>query len=475
MSNKLGIIVPYRNRFEHLAEFKKSIVSYLSDKDINYEIIIVQQDDAKLFNRGMLLNIGFKYAKKYRCDYVVFHDVDMLPVTVNYAYSDIPLHMSTHFVTEPGEKEREIFDTYFGGVTMFPTNTFELINGYSNKYWGWGFEDDDLLLRCKEHFVKLNRKRLKNIGGNGKLLSLNGVDAYVKGKNIIDFNNDFTINICFQPDNLKLEHSKSSDEFTIFSIPGYDFAISYTSFGRYTFCAFDNDLTPHFVNSNIISNYKTNISIVYTAFDKIVKVYQDGRFIGETLPFKKLNTKYKKEPFFYIGVGNPNRETIPNWFRGYFEYFTYHNSALQESELLEIAKNENNLLNTNFGNYNSSESLKTYYNVNYINEYILKDLSKNKNHGEIIACEIIDSTTDEYKEIYTPVRRPSRFSSLKHEDNGFIGNMWKDQNTRWNQLRFINEVSNDKSLLYNDGLSDLEFIEHGIYKEGNITTINVGI
>jgi hypothetical protein len=53
--------------------------------------------------------------------------------------------------------------------------------------------------------------------------------------------------------------------------------------------------------------------------------------------------------------------------------------------------------------------------------------------------------------------------------------MWKDQNTRWNQLRFINEVSNDKSLLYNDGLSDLEFIEHGIYKEGNITTINVGI
>ena len=135
----------------------------------------------------------------------------------------------------------------------------------------------------------------------------------------------------------------------------------------------------------------------------------------------------------------------------------------------------NNLLNTNFGNNNSSESLKTYYNANYINEYILKDLSKNKNHGEIIACEIIDSTTDEYKEIYTPVRRPSRFSSLKHEDNGFIGNMWKDQNTRWNQLRFINEVSNDKSLLYNDGLSDLEFIEYGIYKEGNITTINVGI
>lgn len=475
MSNKLGIIVPYRNRYEHLAEFKKSIVSYLSTKDINYEIIVVQQDDAKLFNRGMLLNIGFKYAKKYRCDYVIFHDVDMLPVSVDYSYSDIPLHMSTHFINEADEKEREIFDTYFGGVTLFPSNTFELINGYSNKYWGWGFEDDDLLLRCKEHFVKLSRKSLKNIGGNGKLLNLNGVDAYVKGKNVIDFNNDFTITICFQPDNLKLDHYKNSDEFTIFSIPGYDFAISYTSFGRYTFCGFDNDLTPHFVNSNIISNYKTNISIVYNVFDKIIKVYQDGKFIGQTEPFKKINTKYKKEPFFYIGVGNPNREAIPNWFKGYFEYFAYYNSELTEMELLEISKNKDNSLANNFGNYNSSEFLKIYYNANHIEQYILKDLSKNKNHGEIISCEIVDSDMDEFKEVYTPIRRPSRFISLKHEDNGFIGNMWKDQNTRWNQLRFVNEVSNDKSLLYNDGLSDLEFTEYGVYREDKITTINVGI
>ena len=132
---KLGVIVPYRNRFEHLEQFKKSIVEYL-DSNVyeNYVIIIVEQDDASLFNRGMLLNIGFKEAKEEGCDYVVLHDVDMLPEYVNYSYSDKPIHLSTEFMLEDGEKPRTIFDEYFGGVTLFPVELFEKIDGYSNKF-----------------------------------------------------------------------------------------------------------------------------------------------------------------------------------------------------------------------------------------------------------------------------------------------------------------------------------------------------
>ena len=109
-NHKLGIIIPYRNRYEQLEEFKKTITEYLSKTDIDYEIIIIEQDNAKLFNRGMLLNIGFTYAKSLRCDYVIFHDVDMLPIDVDYSYSDIPLHLATDFIIEDGEKNREIFD-----------------------------------------------------------------------------------------------------------------------------------------------------------------------------------------------------------------------------------------------------------------------------------------------------------------------------------------------------------------------------
>ena len=58
----------------------------------------------------------------------------------------------------------------------------------------------------------------------------------------------------------ELNHKKKSDEFAVFSIPGYDFAICYTSFQRYNFCAFDSELNALYVNSNIKPNYKTNIN-----------------------------------------------------------------------------------------------------------------------------------------------------------------------------------------------------------------------
>ena len=259
--HKLGIIVPYRNRFEQLATFKEKIVEYLKNQKIDFEIIIVEQDDTKLFNRGILLNIGFKHAKELGCDYVVFHDVDMLPIDVDYSYSDIPLHLATDFTTLSSKQKRTLFDEYFGGVTLFPVDVFEQIDGYSNKYWGWGYEDDDLLLRCKEKFVKLDELKIEHLNPTKKALKFNGINSYVKSPNIIDFSSSFTIFISFYPNPSELNHLKDSDEYTVFSVPGYDLAISYTSFRRYNFCAFDNRNNALYVNSNIKTNYKTNMVI----------------------------------------------------------------------------------------------------------------------------------------------------------------------------------------------------------------------
>ena len=36
---------------------------------------------------------------------------------------------------------------------MFPVELFKKVNGYSNEYWGWGFEDDDLLMRLTEQNI----------------------------------------------------------------------------------------------------------------------------------------------------------------------------------------------------------------------------------------------------------------------------------------------------------------------------------
>ena len=467
--NKLGVIVPYRNRYEQLITFKESITKYLESKNINFELIIVEQDNAKLFNRGMLLNIGFKYAKEFECNYVVFHDIDMLPIDVDYLYSEVPLHMATNFIVEEGEKERSLFDTYFGGVTMFPSEQFEQIDGYSNKYWGWGYEDNDLLLRCEEKFIQLDTLKIKNLGRKGKALKFNGINSYVKVKNNIDFRSNATFFISFYPDNLELNHLKESDEFTSFSIPGYDLAVCYSSFSRYNFCAFDSELNALYVNSNIKTNYKTNLTITLDVLDNIFRVYQDGIFIGQTKPYKRLY-KYQNEPFFYLGVGKPDRETIPNFFKGHIDSFAYYDKILDDNEILEISNN-----NSDLKKYKSSDNLKLYYDADYISEYKLIDLSGNDNKGEIVNCEMVDYEFEDYKEIKIPYRRNSKFISLYHENNGFVNNKWKHQETRWNQLRFSNEVSTNPMLSQKDGLCDLYFVENSKIKENNTLQINVGI
>jgi predicted glycosyltransferase involved in capsule biosynthesis len=118
-----------------------------------YQIFVIEQTDNKPFNRGKLLNVGYKIACNHKCDYFVFHDVDMLPINVDYSYTDKPLHLATHL--QENDYEISFFD-YFGGVTLFNKEDFEKINGYSNEYLGWGFEDDDLLIRCLESDLELD-------------------------------------------------------------------------------------------------------------------------------------------------------------------------------------------------------------------------------------------------------------------------------------------------------------------------------
>jgi hypothetical protein len=90
-----------------------------------------------------------------QADYYVFHDVDMLPITADYSASLSP----THLVASATQFEKGIpYDTYFGGVTMFPNADFMQVNGFSNDFWGWGSEDDDLIRRCANEKLVITRR-----------------------------------------------------------------------------------------------------------------------------------------------------------------------------------------------------------------------------------------------------------------------------------------------------------------------------
>jgi hypothetical protein len=125
--------------------------------------------------------------------------------------------------------------------------------------------------------------------------------------------------------------------------------------------------------------------------------------------------------------------------------------------------------------FGKEKHIQLYYNSKFVDNYHLTDLTGNGKHGKIVNCEIVNLSLDNKRKINIPFRRDSVFITQHHEDNGFSGNRWKTQATRWNQLRYYNEVSKNDDLLDNDGLSTLEFVEHGKTKNNNITHINVGI
>ncbi len=160
MSEKLAIIVPYRDRAEHLKKFLPAMEESELLEGIDYEILIVEQEVGKPFNRGKLLNIGA--IQSHTASYYCFHDVDMLPITSDYSYVPVPTHLAAE-AEQFGFKLP--YQGYFGGVTLFDKHSFIKVNGYSNDYWGWGAEDDDVMFRCLVNDIRPSRK-------NGKYRSL---------------------------------------------------------------------------------------------------------------------------------------------------------------------------------------------------------------------------------------------------------------------------------------------------------------
>jgi hypothetical protein len=148
---------------------------------------------------------------------------------------------------------------------------------------------------------------------------------------------------------------------------------------------------------------------------------------------------------------------------------------LGEEEIEEISQNKFFGLTQNFGNYKSDYKLVLYYDAKFIKGYQLIDLSDRRNNGWIYNCEIVGYTFDDYKEIKVPYRRESTFKLIPHEENGYENGGWKNQTTRYNQLRYHNEVLTNSVNFKDDGISTCTFREYGKNTVDNIIQVNVGI
>jgi len=166
---RLNIVIPFRDRHQHLSRFVPHVRAYFSrdklDSKIPYTVTIVEQQAGLPFNRGALKNIGY-LLRKNDSEYTCFHDVDYLPIWADYSWVDVPTPIVWY-----GAEERPLtlrpdspivkhkLDLFFGGAILVPNGLFFDVNGYSNEYWGWGYEDSDIQKRFKEKGILFGRRK----------------------------------------------------------------------------------------------------------------------------------------------------------------------------------------------------------------------------------------------------------------------------------------------------------------------------
>lgn len=170
-NSSVAIMIPFRNRTEHLRYFMTYNIPVLRRQNIRFKVYIIEQTDHGVFNKGRVNNAGFWIAMDdakahgFSWDCVVMHDIDLLIMHEGNFYKCMhPVrHMSVHLPTDNYGFDKSNYDELVGGVLSMTPETWKDINGYSCQYWGWGGEDDDMYKRlvfAKNYDISRPRGRL---------------------------------------------------------------------------------------------------------------------------------------------------------------------------------------------------------------------------------------------------------------------------------------------------------------------------
>ena len=148
------IIIPYRAREKHLKYFLDHTVPLLQKHIPNGKVVIIEQDwNNKLFNRGCLLNIGVKEYEN-KTDHIITHDVDINPS--EKSIKELYLPEVNNDTIKGLYNLSENIDT-LGGIIKMKISTFFKINGFPNDIWGWGAEDFALKFRAQFLKIKIQK------------------------------------------------------------------------------------------------------------------------------------------------------------------------------------------------------------------------------------------------------------------------------------------------------------------------------
>ena len=445
---KLGVCVPYRNREEHLNQFVPRVGRHLKEQGIDFQIYFCHQVDDKLFNRGATKNIAAKHAFEEGCDYVVWHDIDMIPEPgADYSYpKDNPIHLATR-ISQMDYRLK--YHEYFGGAVLFSKEQVEATNGYSNDYWDWGMEDDDLFWRCHLEGmtndtyldVPFKQKSYLKFDGNSSWASL------PKSRELRKFNSEsHTVSVLVrafqQPDKQDIFLIGAKDkryvEYPILRIPGYDYGISFNNSRALSF-QYWNTFNQH--NYMWLKRYDGQwswLTVVVDAEKNLSHFYLNGTEVdskaghGSESPWK-FNGKLKKYTGkdVYLGTSPSIDENNPSkFFKGDIADVKIWDRALSHQEVVSLP-NE-------------------YPLDNLIYKYNIEELQKHN-------CEIVTEDLKVPNSII-PHRRTAKFTCLPHKDEGLVDGKWaKGENTARNERRYVLEMQKGTWDYKSDGIKQVKY------------------
>ena len=430
---KLGVCVPYRNRELHLNEFVPKVGKHLKQQGIEFQMYFAHQVDEKLFNRGAMKNIAAKHAFEEGCDYVVWHDIDMIPEEgTDYSFpSDNPVHLATQ-ISQMDYKLK--YFEYFGGAVLFSKDQVLATNGYSNNYWDWGMEDDDLFWRC--HLEGMTNVTYSDLNTYPTHFYFNGKDSKVTiPKEVLPkgfFQREFEISVL-----TKAEHQQEKAqihligdnnakffEYPIFRIPGEDFGLSFNNSRAMTLQFFNTFHQHNYMWRKRYANQWTWLTAKFHPRNKTVRFLVNGveadADLGHGTPSPlvyngKLNTKYKEKDL-YLGYTPTFEENYPGKrFKGGI------------GEVIIKSKGE------------------TVFKLSESNKIVSENV------------EIVKEDMLLYNAII-PHRREGRFRCLPHKDEGLVNGKWsKGETTAANERRYVLNMQQGKINYKEDGINQVKY------------------
>ena len=460
---KLGVCVPYRNREAHLKEFVPKVGAYLESKGIDYCMYFAHQVDDKLFNRGATKNVAAKHAFEDGCDYIVWHDIDMIPEEgCDYSYpSKTPIHIATNI----SQMEYKLkYQEYFGGAVLFNKEQVERTNGYSNDYWDWGMEDDDLFWRCYlEGYANVSELDL----GKQSFVKFDGSKSKIKVE--VDrqlshlTSKSHTVSVLVRANQqeekvpiwLVGDWDRRFCEYPIIRRAGYDWGLSYNNSRAFTALLWNHKKEALYQWMKRYENYWSWITLSVDTENNKIHFYLNGKESdarhghGTHSPqsYDGNLKRYGSTPFT-IGNTTSVSENEPNsHFKGDIAKVMLWNRVLTKDEIKNLV------------NETPKENLQLHYEFE---NGEAKDLSENNYNG---ISYLTKSGEEDIKISHAPIphRRPGRMFCLPHKDEGLIKDekgqdRWaKGETTAKNERRYVLQMQQGTWDYKSDGIKQLKY------------------